>query len=416
MPERAQPFLDPLASEPVHRQQVEAALQRLKRLIAANTTADGALENRVIDLEDAPDAVTDHGGLTGLGDDDHTQYALAGAATASRLTQATARLLGRTSASSGAIEEITVGSGLSLAAGSLTGTVSAPTEGHGIDISGTAIAVDETELNYATPVAVGAALAAGSAATLVHSDHVHTLSPAGLDAGAVFYEVDFSSLANNTLTAGTETIDSLSWTVAGDTFLGTFDILNGTGLRMTAGTSLGTHSTWTSATQDAPYLYLPLSSIPNWNGVSDIVIELYISSLTLETANEYIFAALWNVAASPHSTSAARVRKFTWIASGGNILPSVTIDGSQTNGTEVRAGQNILSLRVSPNGHAHCSWGTWSSGWPTRVSGTMTMTTSVTQINPFLIDSARLVIGMGVLNDASPTTAAVVQRMRVRRA
>lgn len=46
----------------------------------------------------------------------------AGAITSSGLTQATARLLGRTTASTGAIEEITVGSGLSLSAGSLTAT------------------------------------------------------------------------------------------------------------------------------------------------------------------------------------------------------------------------------------------------------------------------------------------------------
>ena len=46
----------------------------------------------------------------------------AGAITSSGLTMATARLLGRTTASTGAIEEITVGSGLSLSAGSLTAT------------------------------------------------------------------------------------------------------------------------------------------------------------------------------------------------------------------------------------------------------------------------------------------------------
>lgn len=46
----------------------------------------------------------------------------AGAATGSGLTMSTARLLGRTTASSGAIEEITVGTGLSLSAGSLTAT------------------------------------------------------------------------------------------------------------------------------------------------------------------------------------------------------------------------------------------------------------------------------------------------------
>lgn len=48
--------------------------------------------------------------------------AASGAVTASGLTQTTARLLGRTTASTGAIEEITVGSGLTLSAGSLTAT------------------------------------------------------------------------------------------------------------------------------------------------------------------------------------------------------------------------------------------------------------------------------------------------------
>lgn len=43
-----------------------------------------------------------------------------GSITASGYTQTTARLLGRTTGSTGAIEEITVGSGLSLSAGSLT--------------------------------------------------------------------------------------------------------------------------------------------------------------------------------------------------------------------------------------------------------------------------------------------------------
>jgi hypothetical protein len=48
--------------------------------------------------------------------------ATAGAVGSSGLTQNTARLLGRTTASAGAVEEITVGSGLSLSAGSLSAT------------------------------------------------------------------------------------------------------------------------------------------------------------------------------------------------------------------------------------------------------------------------------------------------------
>lgn len=69
-----------------------------------------------------------------------TDYVAPGAITGSGLTMATSRLLGRTTASSGAIEEITVGTGLSLSGGSLVN--SAPdqvvtlTGGTAISISG----------------------------------------------------------------------------------------------------------------------------------------------------------------------------------------------------------------------------------------------------------------------------------------
>jgi hypothetical protein len=56
---------------------------------------------------------------------DNLGGASSGSITTSGLTQATARILGRTTASTGSIEEITVGSGLSLSAGELSSTVSA---------------------------------------------------------------------------------------------------------------------------------------------------------------------------------------------------------------------------------------------------------------------------------------------------
>ena len=51
--------------------------------------------------------------------------AVAGAVGSSEIVMTTARVLGRTTASTGAIEEITVGSGLTLASGSLTSPVKA---------------------------------------------------------------------------------------------------------------------------------------------------------------------------------------------------------------------------------------------------------------------------------------------------
>lgn len=74
-----------------------------------------------------------------------TDYVAPGTTTTSGLTMTTARLLGRTTASTGAIEEITVGSGLSLSAGALTatgsggitlGTYTASTSGTSIDFTG----------------------------------------------------------------------------------------------------------------------------------------------------------------------------------------------------------------------------------------------------------------------------------------
>jgi hypothetical protein len=53
---------------------------------------------------------------------DVTGAAASGSITTSGLTQATARILGRTTASAGSIEEIQIGSGLSLSAGELSAT------------------------------------------------------------------------------------------------------------------------------------------------------------------------------------------------------------------------------------------------------------------------------------------------------
>jgi len=62
---------------------------------------------------------------------------VAGPVTTSGLTMSTATLLGRTTASTGAVEEITIGANLTLAAGVLSGTGG----GSGVSL-GTAFAFD----------------------------------------------------------------------------------------------------------------------------------------------------------------------------------------------------------------------------------------------------------------------------------
>jgi hypothetical protein len=92
---------------------------------ASHTHAASAITSGTLDVARLPVGT----GSTQVAAGNHTHVvadvtgaAASGSITASGLTQATARLLGRTSSSTGAIEEITVGSGLSLSAGELSAT------------------------------------------------------------------------------------------------------------------------------------------------------------------------------------------------------------------------------------------------------------------------------------------------------
>jgi hypothetical protein len=94
--------------------------------------------------------------------------ALQGAITTSGLTQATARILGRTTASTGAVEEITIGSGLSLSAGELSSTVSAGIPATLLDAKGDLIVASaaDTAARLAVGGTNGHVLTVDSAETL----------------------------------------------------------------------------------------------------------------------------------------------------------------------------------------------------------------------------------------------------------
>ncbi len=83
---------------------------------------------------------------------DVTGAAASGSITTSGLTQATARILGRTTASSGSIEEIQIGSGLSLSAGELSSTVSAGIPATIVDAKGDLIVASAADTVARLPV------------------------------------------------------------------------------------------------------------------------------------------------------------------------------------------------------------------------------------------------------------------------
>lgn len=99
-----------------------------------------------------------------------TGAAASGAVTASGLTMATSRLLGRTTTSTGAVEEISVGAGLTLSGGVLAttatgitlGTTVAATTGTSIDFTGIPATAKRITINFAE------VSLSGTAALLVH--------------------------------------------------------------------------------------------------------------------------------------------------------------------------------------------------------------------------------------------------------
>jgi hypothetical protein len=97
-----------------------------------------------------------------------TAFAASGSITTSGLTQATARILGRTTASTGAVEEIQIGSGLSLSAGELSSTVSAGIPATILDAKGDLIVASaaDTAARLAVGGTNGHVLTVDSAETL----------------------------------------------------------------------------------------------------------------------------------------------------------------------------------------------------------------------------------------------------------
>jgi hypothetical protein len=136
-------------------------------LVDANTTIVNADDSSKSAKFDASTIAEEQQRVYSLPDASGT-LALQGAITSSGLTQSTARMLGRTTASTGAVEEIQIGSGLSLSAGELSSTVSAGIPATLLDAKGDLIVASaaDTAARLAVGGTNGHVLTVDSAETL----------------------------------------------------------------------------------------------------------------------------------------------------------------------------------------------------------------------------------------------------------
>lgn len=325
--------------------------------------------------------VTDHGALTGLADDDHTQYLLA---------DGTRQLTGNMSVAGG----VTI---------------------DGVDISGHAsrhLPGGSDALSTATPVAIGTSLSEGSSSSYARSDHVHTVDISSIN--RIIYEVNYSTLANNTFADGTEVLDGLSYTSVNTALLGTAALVNGTGIDLRAGNSLGSGATFNATTRNAYHLYIPLSSIPGWDGRYDHLIEIYASTHVLEINGDSFFVGLWGPAGQP-TNGVERVKVARISNQTGTQQLGSTNNNTSTNGTN-RGTENVIGVKVSAKGEGSALFGTWSSGWPSSMQGDTNFVAETGVLSPLNHGGVRLVMGLGTSNDASATTRVLIERLRVSRA
>jgi hypothetical protein len=237
------------------------------------------------------------------------------------------------------------------------------------------------------------------------------------DASNVLYEVNFSTLANNTFVDGAETIDGLAYVAANMAELGTAAVQNGTGIRMIAATSNGGATTMTSASQLIPYIYVPLSQIAGYDSTATYIIEIYCPSRVLEANGEYVALGLWGVAAAPFASSDARMRAAKLVRNAGDTadVMRVTLNATDDTADVDISAHNVIAIKVDGAGIGQAFSGTWSAGWPTSYTPHSIFQTAPAADSPMNSGDVRIFMGLGCANDASPSTAVTIERMRIRK-
>lgn len=314
-------------------------------------------------LNDANDLVY-HGVVPGVGTlgtaayTAASAYAIVGAATGCGITMTTARLLGRTTASTGAIEQITVGSGLALSAGVLSttgsgsGTVTSVSVVTANGVSGSVATATTTPaitltLGAITPTTVNGLTITASAAGVLTITAGKTLTCTNT---LTFIGTDGSSLsigAGGTLgtaayTAATAYAASGLVTASGST-MSTARLLG----RSTAATgaveeiTLGTNLSFTGTTLNAA-----ASGSSGWGTLLSTVTASTSATVDVETTFSSTYEAYWIIGTGILVDTNAVELWMRFKLSGAYIITN-TYNGTEYYGNDGSNGVNGISIAAA---------------------------------------------------------------------
>lgn len=244
-----------------------------------------------------------------------TDYVAPGAATSSGLTMATARILGRTEPSSGAIEEITVGSGLTMSAGTLSASATAPTDATYITQTPSASLSAEQALSALATGLMQVTTTTGVISSVTTSAGISALLSDETGSGAAVFGTSPAFTDYVTLANGTSPTTSAVARMAFDTNAWATD-------RGTIQVHDGTASAWVVAVQasDTP----SDGQFPRWNTGGTITWET-VSGGSGDVATDAIWDAKGDLAVGTGANTGAKLSATT----NGHIL---TLDSGEPTG------------------------------------------------------------------------------------
>lgn len=263
------------------------------------------------------------------------------------------------------------------------------------------------------------------------------------DAGALptgwttAYDVDFTTLGTQTFANGNVTIDGKTWTAENSTCLRTFDLQNGTGIRLYPSTTIcdsdnpaqGSQPNWTpsvGATAFGSELKILLSSlVPSSVRWPRAQIRLYVQwdSSGIDQNYERFQYGLqrsddtygWRIGAMSgnNGPSGQTFSSFCYSIAQNNLY---TFQGQWTTSTQPAIASSELSvLTLGPNYH-YCERATWTGSWPSSFT-TVNMMNWGYEANggaTRIIAPSNLQFWIGAYNVSTQGNAVVnVKRLRV---